>query len=147
MSDCFVKKLFDPILWLPLLRYQKKLGFYLIFYWNLWLVYRAGVNIITYGKLSGVPLNIFSSVVVKIGLDFKNCWNINNSRSNKGTIKQYTKIANIYWLFAWLVSYLWPLKTVMGPDHVWLSGSKLFWHSHYVNSIIYWRIWFCESKA
>ena len=28
------------------------------------------------------------------------------------------KIANIYQLFAWPVSYLWPLKTGMDPDHV-----------------------------
>ena len=48
-SDCFVKNFFDPILWLSLQKYQKKLSFYLIDQWNVWLVYRAGVNIITYG--------------------------------------------------------------------------------------------------
>ena len=30
ISYCFVKNFFDPILWLNLQRYQKKLGFYLI---------------------------------------------------------------------------------------------------------------------
>ena len=32
----------------------------------MWLVYRTGVNIITYGKVSGVPLNIFSSVLYTV---------------------------------------------------------------------------------
>ena len=57
------KTFFDTILWLSLQRLQKKPGFYIIVYWNVWLVYWTGVNITTYGKLSCVPLNILSSVL------------------------------------------------------------------------------------
>ena len=43
-------------------KWQKELGFCLIVKRNTLLVYWTGVNIITYGKSSGVPLNILSSV-------------------------------------------------------------------------------------
>ena len=61
-SDCFVKIFFLIQYFDSFCKDSKKTGFLLSVYGNVWLVYRTGVNIITYGKLAGVPLNIFSSV-------------------------------------------------------------------------------------
>ena len=53
----YPKTSFASLHWLSF-EYSKNLMFYLSVYWSVWFVNWIGDNIITSGKLSGVPLNI-----------------------------------------------------------------------------------------